>query len=358
MTFYPSGSCLRETKSYVATSDSPLSQTFSDLTLPSNCSANLHLQVDNEGTLVTMMAPWINTTVVIRRLPGDGVLAVTVQVPGRLSFESDGLCRGCPAHSHFSIDQFRLQVSSNADCVSDNNAITFNCFIGFTINDYPEFYSVLNVTYATTCWYSMWRHSSASTDFLGFLRSVGNDAKLLGNRGTVPRRTFEILTPVIAEDSCNPVSETNSSETTETVNMTDSISTTDLDGGSTTDSISTTELDGRSTTDSISTTEHGGTTMSTTDSISTTEHGGTTISTTDSISTTELGGTAMSTTAATTSTADIQRTTSERERPVVSTMDDVEMISSATGHHRRRCVGTILLAVGILSTYGVRLLLR
>ena len=323
MTFYRSGSCLGETKSYVATFNSSLPQTFSDLTLPSNCSANLQLQVNQEGTLATLMAPWINTTVIIRRSPGSNVLAVILQVPGRLGFESDGLCTGCPAHSHLAIDEFISGLGSTDTCLPEVTNILFNCVTTFDFFSYPEFYLVLNVSYPDMCYYSLWRHNSASNDFFGFLIAVANDSKLLQDYGNIPRRSFEIIAienPTSSDSSCYPSSETNSSETTEAVSTAD-----------TTDSIDTTD-----TTDSVDTTD----TVDTTDINNRT----TTSAGTDTVSTTVS-----------------QQTTMERAQTDLSTAEptgDVEMISSSTGNHQRISMMPSLFVLSVLSAFGVRLLLR
>ena len=57
----------------------------------------LQLTVENE-TVATILAPWINTSIVIHR--AEGYLSVTLQVPEPLSREHEvtGLCsQGCPA---------------------------------------------------------------------------------------------------------------------------------------------------------------------------------------------------------------------------------------------------------------------
>lgn len=84
--------CSPEALSYVATTSSlPTS-------LPDGAYAPfLHLTVENAAT-ATILAPWINTTIVIRRAFGH--LTVTIQVPEPLTREAEvgGLCSaGCPA---------------------------------------------------------------------------------------------------------------------------------------------------------------------------------------------------------------------------------------------------------------------
>ena len=210
-----------ETKSYVATLDSPLPQNFSDHSVPNNCSANLQLIVSSDSTAVSLLATWINTTIVIRK--HANLLGVTVQVPGHLAFESNGLCRGCPAHAYFNVSRFNDKASEH--CESENWSVLFLCFNNFS----NKFNSIFNNSYADVCQYSLWRGNTTRYNELSFLVAVSKDAKLLPDRGYVPPRSYEIVSRTsfaVTDDLCHPVRQSNSSETTtEPVDATDTIDT-------------------------------------------------------------------------------------------------------------------------------------
>lgn len=227
MTFYRSANCLGETKSYVVTlddDDSPLPQNFTDQSVPNNCSANLQLIINSDGSGVSLLATWINSTVVIRKHANH--LGVTIQVPGHLGFESDGLCRGCPAHAYFNVSRFNDEMSERCD--EENWTVLYLCFNGFSNR-----FSIYNASYADICSYHLWRGNTTSHEELAFLLTVSNDAQLLTDRGHVPARSFEIVSlsnSPITEDLCHPTRQSNSSVTTrELTDTTDRIDTTTTD---------------------------------------------------------------------------------------------------------------------------------
>lgn len=209
MTFYRSANCLGETKSYVVTlDDDPLPQNFTPQYVPNNCSANLQLIINSDGSGVSLLAMWINSTVVIRKHANH--LGVTIQVPGHLGFESDGLCRGCPAHAYFNISQFNEETSER--CEAENWSVLYLCFTGFSNR-----FSIYNASYADICSYHLWRGNTTSHEELSFLLTVSNDAQLLSDRGYVPPRTFEIVSLSnlpITNDLCHPTRQPNASVTT------------------------------------------------------------------------------------------------------------------------------------------------
>lgn len=213
VTFFRSGNCLEETKSYVASLDSTLSQTFTDQTSTNNTASNLQLSVDPNGNLVTILATWINTTIVIRRYAD--LLSVTLQVPGHLAFESDGLCRGCPAHAYLNVTQFNYRMTAS-DCVDESNAATFNCFIHGEVSNKLEFNSILNSTYSDICVYSLWRHNSTDNSVLSFIRAVSDDARRLIDHGFVPARPYPVIDPGDTGDPADSSSTTTDSSSTTT----------------------------------------------------------------------------------------------------------------------------------------------
>ena len=229
VTFYRSANCLGETKSYVVTlddddEDSPLPQNFTDQSVPNNCSANLQLIINSDGTGVSLLATWINSTIVIRKYANH--LGVTIQVPGHLGFESDGLCRGCPAHAYFNVSRLNDEMSESCD--DENWKILYLCFNGFSNR-----FNIYNASYADICSYHLWRGNTTSHEELTFLLTVSNDAQLLSDRGYVPPRSFEIISlsnSPITEDLCHPTHQPNSSVTTrELTDTTDRIDTTTTD---------------------------------------------------------------------------------------------------------------------------------
>ena len=178
MTFYENRYCLRQTKSYVAT-DSLLPQAFTDHTVPNNSYSNLQLLVNSDGTAVSLLASWINTTVVIRKYAD--LLGVTVQVPRYVAEESGGLCMGCPAQGFFDTLEFNYQLTIDSDCTDENVDVITNCFFGFSRTTRPEFYGIDNATYADVCIYSLWRSNSTGSEVLSFLGAVTDDANVLPN---------------------------------------------------------------------------------------------------------------------------------------------------------------------------------
>ena len=117
MTFFPSN-CSPSMLLYIANT-THLPPTFS----PGTYSPFARLTVEN-GSLTTLLAPWLNTSIVIRR--AFGYLMVSLQVPEPLSRASavDGLCsRGCPTHALSATDLSTLA----AGCSSAKQAALINC---------------------------------------------------------------------------------------------------------------------------------------------------------------------------------------------------------------------------------------
>ena len=96
MTFPASEGCNENLRYFIAHSDQLLPSKFQDVSGVSAApSSSLQLHVSEEGTVVTLVATWINTTIIVRRIAG--FLAVTLTVGGQMTFSSQGLCvAGCP----------------------------------------------------------------------------------------------------------------------------------------------------------------------------------------------------------------------------------------------------------------------
>lgn len=104
--------CFQQTVTYTATT-AALSESIPGLA--ASDSSLLRLTVGNQ-TVATILAPWINTTIIIHRI--DGYLSVTIQVPEPLSREDDvtGLCSdGCVAALQVSDDlpEYKQRCSQN-----------------------------------------------------------------------------------------------------------------------------------------------------------------------------------------------------------------------------------------------------
>ena len=209
---------------------------------------------------MTLLAPWINTTVVIRR--HADLLAITLQVPGHLAFESEGLCRGCPAHTHFDVVEFS---TSAGHCGGVSNNALFLCWE--FANNIPLFSEVINTTYGEICRYNLLQANSSDYGVLNFQKAVLEDAKLLRSYGNVPRRNFDLLElggsdgAGIINDSCNPPGQSN--DTTDPVDTTDHTTTTTTtsseDSGG--DGRMTTPRHSRSTEQPLSTSDAGSTAL-------------------------------------------------------------------------------------------------
>lgn len=100
MTFPVSGDCNSKTRSYVAYPNMPLPINFIGTSgTHNNTGLPLQLHMSEDGTVITIIATWLDTTIAIRQM--DGFLAVTLQVTGEMAFESEGLCTaGCPVYQY------------------------------------------------------------------------------------------------------------------------------------------------------------------------------------------------------------------------------------------------------------------
>lgn len=109
VTFPSSGNCNGVNRSYSAYGEQPLSQLFDcEATPPNNSDSPLQLHLSEGGTVVTLLATWLDTVIVIRKM--ERFLAITIKVTGRMAFESEGLCNsGCPNHQY--VGRFGAGVS-------------------------------------------------------------------------------------------------------------------------------------------------------------------------------------------------------------------------------------------------------
>lgn len=161
---------------------SPLPTTFTDSTVTDPQNSALLLQVDEDGSLATLLALWVNATIVIRR--HEGFLSVTLQVPGRVSFQSDGLCTGCPPHAYVNITDYKNKMQDL--CIAETSAVSTNCFLHAGVQNQQSFSPIVNNTYLEACVYSLYKGGNVS--ILELFNRIASDAKLLPSRGFVPPR--------------------------------------------------------------------------------------------------------------------------------------------------------------------------
>ncbi len=114
-------------RSYIAESNT-LSYTFSDGLASTSA---LQLRIDNDTTSASILATWLNVSVVIRSY--SQYLSVTIQLPGKFIFDSEGLCNGgCPDHSI--VDATAYTTSQAEECVEDNQRAGHHCFAAGILN--------------------------------------------------------------------------------------------------------------------------------------------------------------------------------------------------------------------------------
>ena len=93
VTVYPHACNGQQTRTYIARSNISLPSSFSDGHTPTTGSA-LQLRMSGDRSVASILMVYANFTIVIRQM--EQMLSVTLQVPGRASYLSDGLCFGCP----------------------------------------------------------------------------------------------------------------------------------------------------------------------------------------------------------------------------------------------------------------------
>ena len=189
--------------SYVATNESPLPLTLTNGLTPNNSNSALQLKHTTNSSVITLLAVWINTTIIIRQ--HGNALSVVIQLPGDLSFHSEGLCRGCPRHAYFNVTEKNNEVRSH--CYQQNEDAVFRCFFQPELLNRGDFNEILNDTYHDYCEFDL--HTTESIDSVALLKAIGHDSGLLQDRGFVP----VVIVPTIEIPSYTTASET-ASETT------------------------------------------------------------------------------------------------------------------------------------------------
>lgn len=173
--------CSPQHVTYFADSSLPLPSTFEDDSTPRNTNSPLQLTVN--GNVASILATWLNTTIVLRQYAG--YLSVTVQVPGMLAFESEGLCTGCPAHTQ-NINISTEVVAYRQRCPEASNKATLHCYLDGGVVNVPEFAFVDNASYREMCIFDALR--AESLQVLSLVNAIARDAVALPPIGTVPRQ--------------------------------------------------------------------------------------------------------------------------------------------------------------------------
>lgn len=163
-------------RTYVANSSLPLPSTFTDGS--SSSSGALQLTVDANGTVASLLATWLNTTIVLRQYAG--YLSVTIQLPGLQAFESEGLCRGCPPHTH--LDMTQTLAMNRQSCVQQSNIATFECFTKGGVTGFGDL--VHNASYIDMCRFDVLK--AENLDILSLVNAAVRDATVLPPVGFVP----------------------------------------------------------------------------------------------------------------------------------------------------------------------------
>ena len=167
--------CFQQTVSYVATGSS-LPESIPGLTDPE--SSPLQLTVEGQS-VATILAPWINTSVIIHRI--DGYLSVTLQVPEPLSraYEVGGLCStGCP----YSFDVGGLSLPEYP-CTTDKITTAIRCLRINTTNELAQVVLTGSHSYSQLCTYdTLLTHN---VTLLSLYLALGEDALRLPDVTTV-----------------------------------------------------------------------------------------------------------------------------------------------------------------------------
>ena len=151
--------CFQQTFVYSATKDG----------LPESVTRpGLHLSVVN-GTLATIIAPWINTTIIIHR--NQGYLSVTLQVPEPLSWATDvsGLCSD--GFDVFLLSDTELELPGY-QCLTNRANVSIMC-----LSLHLSLPPVGTVTYSDLCVYDIL--STHNLSLLSLYSALNNDALLL-----------------------------------------------------------------------------------------------------------------------------------------------------------------------------------
>ena len=160
-------------RTYVAQGSQPLS---AQLTPPPSSEDVLNptrLMCDANGTVVTLLVPWLNTAIMIRQYAG--FLSITIKVPSQIASESEGLCTGCPARMYINITRFNNQFPSR--CSDAQSKAMRGCFVRGGVVEKKHLTEVTNNTYLDVCLFNMYK--TGTLEVLTMLSAITDDAKTI-----------------------------------------------------------------------------------------------------------------------------------------------------------------------------------
>lgn len=134
----------------------------------------MEFHIDSSRRTVTILAPWLNLTVVIRKL--DNHLSIVTRLPADLVDYSNGLCNtGCPSHT-----KQNIKSAINQSCFKDKLNASFSCAINASLlNALPQ--SNLSIQMANLCQFDI-LHGLRYLP-LSLYKGIVRDYKTLPNDG-------------------------------------------------------------------------------------------------------------------------------------------------------------------------------
>ena len=137
---------------------------------------------DTDRTVATIFSTSLSVTVIIRRYANH--LSVTVQVPGRMILETQGLCDGgCPHHAYRNITEFINNFANpvTSECSPDYNTTTFDCF---TYIGNGRTFGISNSTYTQVCQFDVLLERNLK--MVTVINATVQDALMLPDVGSPP----------------------------------------------------------------------------------------------------------------------------------------------------------------------------
>lgn len=173
-------------RTYAAFNTEPLPSDFAPA-LAEGDPSSLQMTFGQDQSVVTLMAPWLNATIIVRQYAQ--FLSVTLRVPREMSLDSEGLCTGCPSHMYVNLTSFLDLLPSL--CPGDNNRALEGCFD--RLANVPGLIEVRNNSYVEACVYSLFK--TKSLDAFSMINAIASDARLLDNIGRDPPIVATLSSP-------------------------------------------------------------------------------------------------------------------------------------------------------------------
>ncbi len=133
----------------------------------------IDFHVNEESTIATIHAPWLNLTIVITKYAG--YVGVVLRMPTDLIRAADGLCStSCPAHT---VDDTVIDRIKEESCYHDTNSALYACAINADLNNVLEGDVQSSLPFIKTCQFSVLRPLSYTA--LSFMKAVARQHTLL-----------------------------------------------------------------------------------------------------------------------------------------------------------------------------------